>query len=110
MESKRGAARSSRTGGGLDSLRAHIAAALSHSAAETSPLAVVHQTAVRCRSAVAEALHGIDAALDVARNNAGEELIAAELRLVLDELATIIGDVHSDDILGVIFSRFCIGK
>ncbi len=40
----------------------------------------------------------------------GEELIAAELRLVLYDLATIIGEVHSDDVLGEIFSRFCIGK
>ena len=36
--------------------------------------------------------------------------VADLYRLVLDDLATIIGEVHSDDVLGEIFSRFCIGK
>ncbi len=81
-----------------------------NSESTSSPLLVVHQTAVRCRSAIAASLAGLDAAIETARDCAGDELIAAELRLVLDELATIIGEVHSDDILGEIFSRFCIGK
>ena len=74
------------------------------------PLAVVHETAVRCRAALSAARAGIAAALEMAECSGGEELIAAELRLVLDDLATIIGEVHSDDVLGEIFSRFCIGK
>ena len=74
------------------------------------PLAVVHETAVRCRAALSAARSGIAAALEMAECGGGEELITAELRLVLDDLATIIGEVHSDDVLGEIFSRFCIGK
>jgi tRNA modification GTPase len=38
------------------------------------------------------------------------ELMAAELRLGLDSLGQILGDVSPDDILGKIFSTFCIGK
>ena len=38
------------------------------------------------------------------------ELIAAELRLALDALGQLGGDVSPDDILGRIFSSFCIGK
>ncbi|MCC6509643.1 MAG: 50S ribosome-binding GTPase [Pirellulaceae bacterium] len=109
---------SSRLGWGLKELQEAIQTHLSLSQANpstpsleaTSPLIVVHQTAVRCRSALGAARLGVAAALDIARTGGGEELIAAELRLVLDELATIIGEVHSDDILGEIFSRFCIGK
>ena len=100
---------SSRTGHGLGNLRRAIAAVVTRSTS-VEPLAVVHHTAVRCRAAVAAAVCGIEEALLVAEYDHGEELIAAELRLVLDELATIIGEVHSDDILGEIFSRFCIGK
>ena len=74
------------------------------------PLAVVHETAVRCRAALSAARAGLAAAIETAQCGGGEELIAAELRLVLDDLATIIGEVHSDDVLGEIFSRFCIGK
>jgi tRNA modification GTPase len=38
------------------------------------------------------------------------ELLAAELREALDCLGQILGIVSPDDILGKIFSKFCIGK
>jgi tRNA modification GTPase len=53
-----------------------------------------------------------DAALaaSVAEPVAGEELAAAELRLALDALGRITGEVSPDDVLGRVFSTFCIGK
>lgn len=42
--------------------------------------------------------------------SAGVELIALELRTALDHLGQILGVVSPDDLLGQIFSRFCIGK
>jgi tRNA modification GTPase len=38
------------------------------------------------------------------------ELFAEELRLAQDALNTITGEFTADDLLGEIFSRFCIGK
>jgi tRNA modification GTPase len=38
------------------------------------------------------------------------ELFAEELRGAQTALATIVGEFSADDLLGVIFSRFCIGK
>lgn len=38
------------------------------------------------------------------------DLFAEELRLAHDALAEITGEFTPDDLLGVIFSRFCIGK
>ncbi|MEX0952011.1 MAG: tRNA uridine-5-carboxymethylaminomethyl(34) synthesis GTPase MnmE [Gammaproteobacteria bacterium] len=38
------------------------------------------------------------------------ELIAEELRLAQHEFATLTGEFTADDLLGEIFSRFCIGK
>ena len=38
------------------------------------------------------------------------DLFAEELRLAQEELNSITGEFTSDDLLGVIFSRFCIGK
>jgi len=38
------------------------------------------------------------------------ELLAEELRLAQEALGTITGEFTSDDLLGEIFSRFCIGK
>jgi tRNA modification GTPase len=38
------------------------------------------------------------------------ELMAEELRLAQEAVNTITGEFGADDLLGVIFSRFCIGK
>ena len=38
------------------------------------------------------------------------ELLAEELRLSQQSLGTITGEVTADDLLGRIFSEFCIGK
>lgn len=38
------------------------------------------------------------------------ELMAEELRLAQGALGRITGDVSADDLLGAIFSRFCVGK
>jgi tRNA modification GTPase len=38
------------------------------------------------------------------------DLFAEELRLAQERLGSITGEFGADDLLGVIFSRFCIGK
>jgi tRNA modification GTPase len=38
------------------------------------------------------------------------ELFAEELRLAQEQLNSITGEFAADDLLGEIFSRFCIGK
>jgi tRNA modification GTPase len=38
------------------------------------------------------------------------ELFAEELRLAQEALGEITGAFSADDLLGVIFSQFCIGK
>jgi tRNA modification GTPase len=48
--------------------------------------------------------------LEVAGYSGSEELIAAELRQVLEDLGKIVGAVVTEDILDQIFRRFCIGK
>ena len=52
----------------------------------------------------------LDAAYDVLRTRRAGELAAEELRQAQRALGEITGEVTSDDILGEIFSRFCIGK
>ncbi len=42
--------------------------------------------------------------------NQSLDLFAEELRLAQEQLNSITGEFTSDDLLGVIFSRFCIGK
>ena len=59
-------------------------------------------------------LHALRAALahigTAASQSAALELFAEELRLAQDVLGEITGEFSADDLLGVIFSRFCIGK
>jgi tRNA modification GTPase len=38
------------------------------------------------------------------------DLLAEELRLAQNALGSITGEFTADDLLGEIFSRFCIGK
>jgi tRNA modification GTPase len=70
----------------------------------------LHATAIRCRGSLEPAQHSVSQALQLAAHGGGEELIATELREAIDALSAVIGEVHSDDILGEIFGRFCIGK
>jgi tRNA U34 5-carboxymethylaminomethyl modifying GTPase MnmE/TrmE len=50
------------------------------------------------------------AAEHAARRDAVLDLFAEELRLAGNALAEITGEFTADDLLGDIFSRFCIGK
>ncbi len=53
----------------------------------------------------------LDAAGALAREAAQQlDLFAEELRLAQEALSSITGEFSADDLLGVIFSRFCIGK
>lgn len=54
--------------------------------------------------------HLVSADAHAAQRDAALELLAEELRLAHDALGEITGAFTSDDLLGVIFSRFCIGK
>ena len=58
-----------------------------------------------------EALKTVDKRLLEAQKNMNHaELIAEELRLAQEALSSITGEFTPDDLLGEIFSKFCIGK
>ncbi|WP_028221549.1 tRNA uridine-5-carboxymethylaminomethyl(34) synthesis GTPase MnmE [Paraburkholderia oxyphila] len=54
--------------------------------------------------------HLAQAAAHADQNAQALDLFAEELRLAQESLNSITGEFTSDDLLGVIFSRFCIGK
>lgn len=99
---------SSATGQGLDALRVRIRDALD----ETLPSGdgIVLSTSIRCRESLRLAAEILGRAEELARLAAGEELVAAELRVALDQLGQVVGAVYTEDVLDRIFSRFCIGK
>jgi len=58
-----------------------------------------------------DALKRALAGVDRAKAETGRlELLAEELRLAQRALGEITGEFSADDLLGEIFSRFCIGK
>ncbi|MCA9193368.1 MAG: 50S ribosome-binding GTPase [Planctomycetales bacterium] len=93
----------------LAHLRELIYETLWNSAKSTSSHAM-HCAIVRCNTSLHLATEDVRRALQLATGCAGEELIATEIRVALDNLGMIIGEIHSDEILGEIFGRFCIGK
>jgi tRNA modification GTPase len=95
------------TGRGLDELRGAIASRLDDRASHGGAVA---STAGRCKESIRSTREGIDRAIRLARSDAGDELVAAEIRLALGELGNMVGAVYTDDLLDRIFSRFCIGK
>ena len=98
---------SARTGAGLDALRQALLQQVGWKGATEGlflarerHLQALHRTGHHLTQA-AERLGLPSPALD---------LVAEELRLAQGALADITGEFTSDDLLGVIFSRFCIGK
>lgn len=58
-----------------------------------------------------QALTEVDAHLQLAASQIDSaELVAEELRLAQEALSSITGEFTPDDLLGEIFSKFCIGK
>ncbi len=79
---------------------------------DTSPRQsrVIAATAERCGESIRLAANAVEAAAELTAQNAGDELIAAELRVALAELGKVVGAVYTDDLLDRIFRTFCIGK
>ena len=102
-----GIAISAKTGQGIDALRQKLLAAAGWlNAPEGVYLA---------RARHVQALAQVEAHLALAASHLAAQaqlldLLAEELRLAQNALNEITGEFGADDLLGVIFSRFCIGK
>ena len=98
---------SAKTGAGVDLLQQEILALADvHEDMEDTFLARErHLDALRVASA-----HLASARAHFAAGKPPHELVAEDLRGAHTALAAITGEFTSDDLLGVIFSRFCIGK
>ena len=98
---------SARTGEGIDLLRRHLLELAGWQGAGESAFIARERHLVALRAASG---HVAAAAEHAERGNQRLELFAEELRLAQERLNEITGEFTSDDLLGVIFSRFCIGK
>ncbi len=97
---------SAKTGAGIDSLRKAI-----REMAGYENLGEGAFTARRRHlDALARAKAHFQSGRDALRQTKAGELLAEELRLSHETLGEITGAVSNDDLLGKIFSEFCIGK
>ncbi|MBL0936849.1 MAG: tRNA uridine-5-carboxymethylaminomethyl(34) synthesis GTPase MnmE [Rhizobiaceae bacterium] len=93
---------SAKTGAGMDHLMARIRDILDSTAK-------IHDTVPSRQRHVAH-LDQCIAALGRARRVEAFEIVAEELRIAADALGRLTGAIDVEDLLGDIFSRFCIGK
>jgi tRNA modification GTPase len=94
---------SAKTGAGMDSLRDAILRAAGWSSTGES----VFLARERHLSALGRARSHLE---EAQRESRRWEFFAEELRLAQAALGEITGELSADDLLGEIFSRFCIGK
>ena len=98
---------SARTGDGLDALRQHLL--------QLAGWQAMAEGAFIARERHVQALQRVQQHLELADQHLQSQvpaldLLAEELRLAQQALGDITGEFSSDDLLGVIFSSFCIGK
>jgi tRNA modification GTPase len=97
---------SAKTGAGLELLRAHLKASAGYSSGESGAFSARR----RHLDALARANACVVQAAEALRITHAFELFAEELRRAQLALGEITGEFSSDDLLGEIFSSFCIGK
>jgi tRNA modification GTPase len=98
---------SAKEGQGIDVLKSKLVALITGSidlANDTIVSNVRHYDALRQTAEyLSKALYDLD-------NNISADFVAMDIRQAMYYLGTITGDISTDDLLGNIFSKFCIGK
>ena len=97
---------SAKSGQGIEALKAAIARLAGQENRDESPFIA----RARHVEALQRAKHFYQQALAQLRGWRAGELVAEDLRQVHDALGEITGKISADDLLGSIFSSFCIGK
>jgi len=98
---------SAKTGEGLDALRRKLLEAAGWQAAPEG-VYIARERHVQALRRVEE--HLLQATVHLAAQAQALDLLAEELRLAQNALNEITGEFTTEDLLGVIFSSFCIGK
>ena len=97
---------SAQTGEGMDTLRAHLKLCMGYQTLDAGTVSARQ----RHLDALARARRHTDEAARQLQERRAGELVAEELRVAQQALNEITGEFTSDDLLGRIFSSFCIGK
>ncbi|MGR3304399.1 MAG: tRNA uridine-5-carboxymethylaminomethyl(34) synthesis GTPase MnmE [Candidatus Scalindua sp.] len=96
------------TGEGLNELKKTMVSSVFENNIDLSASDVVFT--MRQRVVLSRALDILEQTSDSLNEGIGYELVAIDLRMALDTIGEVTGEVLTDDILDRIFSEFCIGK
>lgn len=91
---------------GLKRLREYLKDSVNYSAAGESSFIARERHLIALKSAY----ENIKSAIDKLESNPQWDLLGEDLRVSQQELNKITGEFSSDDLLGEIFSNFCVGK
>ncbi|MEE2921480.1 MAG: tRNA uridine-5-carboxymethylaminomethyl(34) synthesis GTPase MnmE [Pseudomonadota bacterium] len=98
---------SAKTGDGVETLERALSEFISARAASVEAPVI---TRARHRARLVEGLACLVAARDALELGTGAELAAEDVRMAIRHLGSVIGAVGVEDVLGAVFSEFCIGK
>ncbi|MEZ5999882.1 tRNA uridine-5-carboxymethylaminomethyl(34) synthesis GTPase MnmE [Hyphomonas sp.] len=98
---------SAATGEGIEKLESLIGAFISNRAASVEAPVI---TRARHREKLSAGLASLVQARQLLEDDLGAELAAEDVRMALRQLGAVIGTVGVEEILGAVFSQFCIGK
>ncbi|MGB3626347.1 MAG: tRNA uridine-5-carboxymethylaminomethyl(34) synthesis GTPase MnmE, partial [Henriciella sp.] len=95
------------TGKGFEALEARLAEIISARAnIGQAPLI----TRKRHRKSLETSFFHVEQALELLERGGGAELVAEDVRLAARQLSSLVGEIGVEEILGAVFSSFCIGK
>ncbi|RYU66432.1 tRNA uridine-5-carboxymethylaminomethyl(34) synthesis GTPase MnmE [Aliivibrio finisterrensis] len=97
---------SAKTGEGVDALRTHLKECMGFSGNQEGGFMARR----RHLEALEKAAHHLDIGQQQLEGYMAGEILAEELRIAQQHLSEITGEFTSDDLLGRIFTSFCIGK
>jgi tRNA modification GTPase len=98
---------SAKSGAGFDELRRAIASSLEVSKSQLGQIIVAN---ARHAKALENSARELAEARALAVSRSPSEFVSLHLRTALGMLNEIVGVTTTDDVLGRIFSKFCIGK
>lgn len=91
----------------MQDLKDELSSYVEHLKSEESNVVITNQ---RHFEALGKSLDAVNKVKEAITFQISTELLACELRNALEHLGEISGEVTNDEVLGNIFSKFCIGK
>jgi len=92
---------------GIESLKSTLVASMENGLIQSSDVVVTNLRHLEALKATEQALNQ---SLTGLHNGFSGDLISADIREALHHLGSITGEITTDDLLGNIFGKFCIGK